>query len=373
MEKTIPLVSLHHTVQDFLSMPDGVKKNLVYSKNFAGNVYATGNILIRENGTVHYSYTTYKITKGVKYFLKKNTQQGFTVDPKGKMQVWFGDKLHKLPLLYEVIMHVNQEWLNHNYLQFMTNSVMGKVIIGKITNPHDLCKAILKLYRVEGSPSILRKAIEGNHLTKMSLLEGIKSAKNLDHFLEFIMTRVAYDNHYQDLMRQAVILERKIDFNWSDKRMCEEHKMWTKELMDLESDSMSKEPLDWLNIYRYFNSDKMRLLESEYDVYCEGKMMSHCVYTNYWSNIKNQAYVVFHVNDGSEYGATLGLNVGVDYKLSFNQLYGHHNMQVSSELHNDIKQWLDKTNYILYNEKLGVNENIYRTTDNFVPLEEFAF
>ena len=371
MQRNIPIVSLHHAVQDFLSMPDGVKKNLAYSKNFNGNAYPTGNILIKEDGTVHFSYTTYKVSKGVKYFLKKNSQYGFTVDPKGRMKVWFGGKLHTIPYLYEVIKHLKQEWLEHSYLQFMTNSLMGKVIIGKITNPHDLCKAILKLYRIEGSPSILRRAIEGTFLNKTNLLEGIKVAKNLDHYLEFMMSRFGHENHHQDLIKQAVILERKIDFNWSDKRMSEEHKMWTRELMDLESDSMSKEPLDWLNIYRYFNSDKMRLLESEYDVYCEGKMMSHCVYTNYWSNIKNQAYVVFHVNDGSEYGATLGLNVGIDYKLSFNQLYSHHNMQVSPELRNDIKQWLDETNYILYNQKLGVNENI--KIDQYVPVQEFAF
>jgi len=352
MEKTIAVKEINQEVKDFLAMTQSIAKNILYHRQFQGNPYACANILIRENGTVHYSYAEYKIRRGKVYFMKKNNHYGFTVDLKGKMNVWFGGKLTSVPYLHDVLCKLGKEWVNEKYLPFITNSVMGKIIAGKITNPHDLFTTILKLYRVKNaSANLLKHAVE-NNVNKTQFLQAISVAKNLDHYLEFIQSTAG---HYlendastiHDLVQQAIILDRKIDFNWSLKRMGEEHKKWTEELMELESDSMSKEPLDWLEKFKKYNDNTYKLLDNQYDVFREGKVMKHCVYTNYWNAIKYNNFVVFHVNDGSMYGLTLGLSYDRSTGLQFNQLMGKYNQQPESYTKQEVQKWLNDVNHNL--------------------------
>lgn len=374
MEKLIPVITLNESVREFLAMPDGIKKNLVYNKKYRGYVATQANLLIKQDGTVHYSYTTYTVTKGVKFFLKIKSKNGFTVDPKGKMKVWFGAKLHSITHLVEILGLLGREWVKPAYIQYITSSVFGKIVAGKITNPHDLFKSILKLYRVKGSPSLMIKAIEtvgstmSMNMNKGLFLQAAKTAKHFDHFLEFIMKKENDFNHLTDLMEQAVVLERKIDFTWSAKRMAEEHKLWIKELMDYESDSMSKEPLAWLQPWKKFETDNIRLLDNEYDLFTEGKMMSHCVYTNYWPSMKNGSYLVFHVDDGTEYGATLGLSLWTD-SIHFNQLYSRFNANVTPETRERIMDWFQYVKETFQNNLVE-----FKTKHNsYEQLEPVAF
>lgn len=346
MEKTISITDIPQEIKDFLKMPPSIKKNLMYQRRFQGNVCTTANVLIREDGTVHYSYTVYRIKRAKAFFLKKDQHYGFTVDPKGKMKVWFGGKLQTIPCLNEVLYKLDKDWVKNEYLQFMTPSVMGKVIAGKITNPHDLFTAILKLYRVKNaSASKLRHAVEKNVLNKTHLLQGIAAAKNLDHYVDFLINSGGLTHGtVPDMIQQALVLERKIDFNWSAKRMEEEHKKWTDDLMDLESDSMSKEPLEWLKPFREFSTGSYKLLETEFDVFAEGKRMRHCVFTNYWTSIQHKSYVVFHVDDGSEYGYTLGLHYSKHDGLTYSQMTTRFNAMPSEYYVRSVKLWVDSIN-----------------------------
>lgn len=346
MDKMIPVITLTESVREFLAMPDGIKKNLVYNKKHRGHVTVQANLMVKSDGTVHYSETSYTISKGVRYFLKKKTKIGFTVDPKGKASLWFGTKFHSIANLVEILGLLGKEWVKPVYMQYITSSVFGKIVAGKITNPHDLFKAILKLYRVKGSPSLMIKAVENTepirsmNMTKGLFLQGAKTAKHFDHFLEYMMKKDNNFDHLTDLMEQAVTLERKIDFTWSARRMAEEHKLWTKDLMAYESDSLSKEPLAWLQPWKRFETAGIKLLDNEYDVFAEGKMMSHCVYTNYWSSVRNGGYLVFHVEDGTEYGATLGLSVYIgNESIHFSQLYGRFNANVTQEIRERVMDW----------------------------------
>jgi len=353
MEKIITIVKLNNEITDFIKMPDGIKKNIQYHRKFIGVGYSSANLLIREDGTVHYSHTTYKVGRGIKYFLKKSSQQGFTVDPKGKISVWFGGKLLSIPCLSEVLKALDKEWVIDSYLPFITNSLMGKIIAGKITNPHDLFIAILKMYRVKNaSAQNLRKAVEWRYIDKHKLLDGIAVAKNFDHYVEWsIDVKGLITNTYTDLIQQARMLDRKIDFKWSTTRVNEEHKKWTKEIMDYESDSMSKEPLEWLNKFEHLNDDSYTLLTTEQDVFKEGKTMVHCVYTNYWHSVSRGNYVIFHIKDDLELseGLTLGLNYDNKDGFSLNQVYGKYNSSPSQEKVNSVKDWIRQANTLLIN------------------------
>jgi hypothetical protein len=354
--QTIQLADVRQEVKDFLAMPDGIKKNIVYNRSFSGNHASKANILIKDDGTIHYSHNTYKLSKGVKYFLKPNSKSGFTVEPNGRMRLWFNAKLQTIPFIDEVLKHLKREWVQSCYLQYITPSLLGKIIVGKITNPHDLCKAILKMYRVQGSPALLSKCITANtFFNKSTLLLGIKTAKNLDHFFEYLQDN-SLDHTYSDLCQQAIILERKVDFKWSQKRMTEEHKMWTREIMDIEADSLSTDKLQWLDKLRTHTPEGFTLIDSEREMYAEGKTMSHCVFTNYWSSVRHEMYVVYNITySGGTY--TLGLNYD-QKELKFNQLYGPHNTQAPAELHEYVKRWLYNTNKQLLKTKFQEHEEL---------------
>ena len=258
------------------------------------------------------------------------------------MRVWYNGKLHSLPMIDQVLRSLGREWLHYNYLQFMTPSLMGKVIAGKITNPHDLAKAILKMNRIEGSPAILNNAILNDKISKSRMLLGGKVAKNFDHYVEYISDVSTHT--VDDLCNQAIMLEKRIDFKWSTNRMEQEHRLWTKEIMDYESDSLSTDKLEWLDEFYPFTPDGFKLLDNEKDVYYEGKLMSHCVFTNYWHAIKNKEYVVYSITTFDNQNYTLGCGYDKVNGLMFNQLYGKHNSQAPDYLHRNVKDWIKDTN-----------------------------
>ncbi len=349
MEKRIELQKIYSEWQEFLAMPEGVKKNLAYSKKIQGVGCFVSSILKREDGTIHYSNTEYRVSKGKVYFLKKGKKRGFTVDPKGKMKIWFGHKLNELPVNDEFFKALKQEWFKIIYFNYVTPAVLGKVIAGKITNPTDLAKAILKAYRVKGSPAFFLLAINNHsgHFNKGLFLKGIKVAKNFDHFLLYFAENGAYNSSLFDMMDQAIILESKIDFNWSTRRIEEEHNNFTAQLMDLESEDLSDEPLEWIEDLNLNLPESCRLLKSQKEVYKEGRMMHHCVYTNYWNSVVSQSFIVVSVNyQGSNY--TLGINHyknSVTDKFEFNQLSGKCNNPSPLELREQMKNWIESLNF----------------------------
>jgi hypothetical protein len=148
-------------------------------------------------------------------------------------------------------------------------------------------------------------------------------------------------------MDQAIILESKIDFNWSTKRIEEEHNNFTAQLMDLESDELSDEPLEWLEKLNLNLPESCRLLKSQKEVYKEGKMMHHCVYTNYWNSIVSQSFIAISVNyQGSNY--TLGINYNknsAQNRFEFNQLSGKCNNPSPQDLRKQMQDWIQSLNF----------------------------
>ncbi len=65
MEKTIAIQEINQEVKDFLAMPQSVAKNILYHRQFQGNHFPCGNILIRENfNIVSMDYNLFDREKG---------------------------------------------------------------------------------------------------------------------------------------------------------------------------------------------------------------------------------------------------------------------------------------------------------------------
>jgi len=175
-------------------------------------------------------------------------------------------------------------------MPYITKTVAEKILSKKITNNIDLLKEYLKLMRINASPKMLYCLINRKDINKMALLRNFSVAKDVNHAIEYLQ---GDDHHAIDMIDQAFILQRKIDFSWSPNRMREEHSKWTKEIMEAEINEMDDKEIEGLEKYETFTPTGFKLLKTQKEVFQEGKIMSHCIYTSYWSRIKNGNYLLY--------------------------------------------------------------------------------
>lgn len=362
--RTVVLRAIEQRALDFIHMEDSVYKNILYNRDFHGHTFTEANIVYKED-KIYYAYSEYKIRRGVKYFLKKSAKNGFTFDTTtNKLQIWYGKNVQNLIMIQNAVLSiVNNNWMNNSYWDFMTKSLVEKILAKKITNEQDLAKAILKLHRVKGSHSKFHTAITERSLSKQRFLIGVNCAKNFDHFLDHhVNNSHDYNNDLFDLERQAVTLNRKIDYTWSEKRIKSEHEAWTKELMSIEAESIPDQTVTSLQRFDGLFPNNWEILNTQKRVYIEGKSMNHCVYTNYWDAIKAGNYLAVHIIYGDE-EATLGMRLNYD-KYNIHQLYTKHNQRVSDEMQNYV-------NGILLH--LNTSDHAKSILDVQVPVFDTAF
>ena len=156
---------------------------------------------------------------------------------------------------------------------------------------------------------------------------------------------VAEKSLVADAVDLALQLNKKVNFSWSRHKFQEINVQWSRELM--RKDIEKRNPQD---IYKNKELIKdAKLLSSERDVFEEGMIMHHCVYTNYWRLIESGKYVALHLNSTvNPLGITLGVQVMYDYnnkdniisKLVFDQAFYAYDKILSTEDHQMCKDYL---------------------------------
>ena len=147
---------------------------------------------------------------------------------------------------------------------------------------------------------------------------------------------VAEKSLVADAVDLALQLNKKVNFSWSGNKFREINIQWSRELM--RKDIEKRNPKD---IYKNKELIKdAKLLSSERDVFEEGMIMHHCVYTNYWRLIESGKYIALHLNSTvNSLGITLGVWVRYDYnnqdniisKLVFDQAFYAYDKVLSTE------------------------------------------
>lgn len=147
---------------------------------------------------------------------------------------------------------------------------------------------------------------------------------------------VAEKSLVADAVDLALQLNKKVNFSWSRNKFREINVQWSRELM--RKDIEKRNPKD---IYKNKELIKdAKLLSSERDVFEEGMIMHHCVYTNYWRLIESGKYVALHLDSTeNSLGITLGVQVMYDYnnkdniisKLVFDQAFYAYDKILSTE------------------------------------------
>ena len=147
---------------------------------------------------------------------------------------------------------------------------------------------------------------------------------------------VAEKSLVADAVDLALQLNKKVNFSWSRNKFRDINVQWSRELM--RKDIEKRNPQD---IYKNKELIKdAKLLSSERDVFEEGMIMHHCVYTNYWRLIESGKYIALHLNSTvNSLGITLGVQVMYDYnnkdniisKLVFDQAFYAYDKILSTE------------------------------------------
>ncbi len=330
-------------VVDFLKMPNSLYKNVLYYRSFMSRHASEAEIVYKDD-CIYYINATYAVKKSKNgYYRQCVKKEGFTIK-NNKLSIWFNKSIFELQGLKLVLDHFKCNWLHPGLVPYITKSIAEKIFTGKITNNTEVCKAYLKVMRFkDASPKLFSDVITGNNThNKQNLLRGMSVAKDVNHFFEWMIN--LQTNRYSgksiingqqeylvwDMVQQALTLDKKIDFKWSEKRLTEEHNEWTKIIMDIEGEYMEDVVIDSILPYDKFNYPGFKLLKTQKEVYFEGKLMRHCVYTNYWNPIKYGNYLAYAVEHNGE-RATLGLNINND-EITYNQCYSVGNSSVSGSL-----------------------------------------
>lgn len=207
---------------------------------------------------------------------------------------------------------------------------------GKITNPEKLCKYFSKKYfKGAYSYAILKKMAEKD-FHAISLWDLYYYTNNPEASLEAVLKVWDESSNWQllyDVLQSCKMLNSKMNFKWSQKRLYEEHQKQIEAINLMEIESFSDEP-----VIKEFNYGGLSLINNERECYKEGCYMHNCVHSCYWGSIKNKRYLIARGNVNGEY-LDLGMRVG-NSGIIFDQVYTVRNQCVSEATRDYCQQWI---------------------------------
>ncbi len=392
------LKDIPQQVKDFLEIEPGIHKNLIF-KTFEQRHFATSNILV-DGKDIYYNYTDCNIaaTLNGRYYIIKGSKKGLSFKD-GKLQLWYGGNISNFQTcITEIILHMKWNFIESFAINYITKSILEKIFQGKVTCTRDIFRLYLKSVRFKASTEFMYQAVKMHNLSKIEFYRLACSAKSIDHLLlAFIQNRAIKNNQIiNDFIEQTRLLNSKIDYYWSDKRILAEHELATKEIMKYEMDlledykveypfnieypNLSNQYDDKMPIQKYSGekdcSFEIELLDTMKRVFEEGTMMKHCIYTNFWHTIKNLNYIAFNIRYNGKI-ATLGCyinyiryetrddieglmefkvdkSMSTHAKLEINQLYSIGNQPPGSDIERFCNDWIKNMKPIQLSKSLKI-------------------
>lgn len=322
------------TMKELFALPKDRQRFLWYS----GKINQKDGVIVSYSEfeeKLIYSETKITVRMAGHLYPQRTSRKGFTLDKQTKkLQLWYNSQPSDFEHLGLLLRELGKEWvineklLGARYHGWLTKGLLEKILLGKITNPSDAVKYIIKANRIKGAtPKYLKEYIKNGH-SKINLLKWTNHITRIDD----ILTNQTANHHYilDDTLKQAKILGRTIDMNWSKKRLEEIHKEWTKEIMAIELETLENEVVEYKESFDFL-PPSIELIRDRKRLFVEGKEMGHCVYTNYWELVKERRYMVWHVEqeDGGE-----PLTVGIRIESSqyyIEQALGRYNQVLPSK------------------------------------------
>ena len=230
--------------------------------------------------------------------------------------------------------------INISYKMFMNILKFIAYNNGNFVNPSSAYDEIINYMKVATNQEVLFNRLKTGAIQTRS-----SKPVNSVHQYEWLTRLTSVFNHIGEVVEKSLVadavdlalqLNKKVNFSWSRNKFQDINVQWSRELM--RKDIEKRNPKD---IYKNKELIKdAKLLSSERDVFEEGMIMHHCVYTNYWRLIESGKYVALHLNSTvNSLGITLGVQVIYDYnnkdniisKLVFDQAFYAYDKILSTE------------------------------------------
>lgn len=161
------------------------------------------------------------------------------------------------------------------------------------------------------------------HHRPVSIFDLVAFTKNVDESVE-VLTNTVTPDLYEDMLRYAVQLNQVIDFNWSRNRLEAEHQNQIEIVNAKELERKDATPL----YEQVVETDTIKLLNNEKEVFMEGRLMHHCVYNCYFRSMKQGTFMAFHMKQPEECTFSIRHENG---KLTFDQIHLKYNAIVKPE------------------------------------------
>lgn len=248
--------------------------------------------------------------------------------------------------------------LDENSLErFLKNKVVMKgVLTRKITNTKDLVKAfVLSSYKLKTFCYRNMKDYLTTSLTAfVSITNLIEFTTSVDKSIELLLkgTRKArggdkeekeywfdYLQTFVDLVKDAAILNIKVNPSWSYKRMKNMHSLNTDRIMLLKENTLDRSGL--YDTPEFTITDpglRVNLIDSEWACYKEASVMHHCLFTHYFWSIKRGNYAALSVESPER--CTVGLRLNPKGIVEIDQIHTIYNHLVTDDTRNRIESFV---------------------------------
>lgn len=349
----------HENMQKILAMSPELQRFKFYEKTLYTERFGTR----KETDThVYWSICNYTPRyENNKLFYTLKDKEGFTYDKAKKtIRSWWSRPIPKVDpqMLDDIIRYFKVDWfvaMSMPLQRLLTLPLLQRIVKGKLTNPIDFVKSYLKTspYRkLDISPKIFYDTLAGNsHIADIKNFRNIlQYSTNANHALTAILSKAksTYLPFINDIYVQAAMLDKRVNPLWSEKRMKEVHEEWTREVMGMQLKCLDKVVYNYPEGFDKIKLDSIELVKDNLELFEEGTIMKHCVYSNYHNIVANNNYFVLRYKNGNV-RATVGINFGVndlwdsdknDKKFVIQQMYGIGNSKIDDVYVNEVKSWL---------------------------------
>jgi len=307
------------------------------------------------------------------HFFRKSKETGKFIYNKKEAKVKC-NTFCKADILNALTLFPQFDWLkaehNRGFLSdiLFCDSIVRDILIGKLTNVEAIVKKYLALNKIKGvnwkafavySSRIytyrqypiawMQSHTTDTNAALMVMISGQVKIGDINPTPE----QEEKSTIFYDMLKEAMALNVKINPKWSLKRMKEEHKKMTEELM--KKDLESKEQVNLYGESPHFDYP-CKLLSTESEVFMEGSEMHHCLYTCYWHDIKEHKYLAFAFDASERF--TLGLKP-IDGEWGYDQAYLKYNNRINKDSKALIEKFLSdsKVKETLRGLKMTPTEN----------------
>ena len=331
---------------------EGKSFNIVLFRKAYG-VSKTNRIYNRETRIANICYKDNKF-----HIIINNSKSGKVIIPLtlNNLQVNFNK------FVGDVISYLKKDFSWIGYLQeksILNNVAFNTIIKNKI---YSYKKAIKHTYDIPypiGNKIHEAYSNTHNYESQMFIIKFKDNLKYLENITSFNVNLLTNKSAgiFNDSLRMAKILDKKINCKWCEKRLKLEHDQWSKELTNIlyvEDDRnmmVSK-------IYKLFaEQTSFELLTTTKEMYYEGTRNSHCVAV-YVSKVNSGACGIYRIGD---YTLELIRNYG-DNCLKISQFRGYRNIDAPKDLYNMVLEKLNKFNANTETQDL-INQELYKNED----------